>query len=266
MHDEELTNLLAEDLDGSFERLVLTYQDRLYGFALRLTGSPRDAEEIAQDAFVRAYRALAQYPAERVRALTPRPWLYQITRNVVLNRVRGRRLRLVSLDGPEDGGRVDPQDDEAGRPESMLERLEQRDQLGALVAGLPERYRAAVVLRHVEGLGYDEVAAVLDQPVGTVKANVHRGIRLLREALEARRLDERQLEERWTDGQRVDERRPGMDERRVDGQRIGRRPDGQRIERRSDEQQIGRRPDGQRTERRLDRRAPVGRGPRRAGG
>ena len=259
MHDEELTNLLAEDLDGSFERLVLTYQDRLYGFALRLTGSPRDAEEIAQDAFVRAYRALAQYPADRVRALAPRPWLYQITRNVVLNRVRGRRLRLVSLDGPEDGGRVDPQDDEAGRPESMLERLEQRDQLGALVAGLPERYRAAVVLRHVEGLGYDEVAAVLGQPVGTVKANVHRGVRLLREALEARRLDERQPEERWLDGQRVDERR-------VDRQRIERPSDGQRIERRSDEQQIGRRSDGQRTERRLDRRAPAGRGPRRAGG
>lgn len=61
MDDQTLTQELAADLDGSFEGLVLAYQDRLYAFALRLTDSPRDAEEIAQDAFVRAYRALARF-------------------------------------------------------------------------------------------------------------------------------------------------------------------------------------------------------------
>ena len=180
MNVDGLPMALADDLDGSFERLVLTYQDRLYAFALYLCGSPRDAEEAVQDAFVRAYRALARYPAERVRDLHLRAWLYQITKNVVRNRVRGRRLQLV----PPDGGHAEPEDDEMERPEAAFERTEQRGELGALVARLPERYRAAVVLRHVQALSYAEVAAILGQPIGTVKANVHRGVRLLRAALE----------------------------------------------------------------------------------
>ena len=180
MHDDELAAALADDLDGSFERLVLTYQDRLYAFALYLCGSPRDAEETVQDTFVRTYRALSGYPAERVRDLQPRAWLFQIAKNVVRNRVRGRHLQLLPLDGTH----AEPEDDELERPETVLERAEQRDELGTLVTRLPDRYRAAVILRHIEGLSYDEVAAVLDQPVGTVKSNVHRGVRLLRAALE----------------------------------------------------------------------------------
>jgi RNA polymerase sigma-70 factor, ECF subfamily len=182
---DELAAALADDLDGSFERFVLAYQDRLYAFGLRLTGSPWDAEEVAQDAFVRAYRALTRYPGEQVRTLALRPWLYQIALNVVRNRARGRRLRLVPLDGPDADRRVEPADTAAG-PETISERAEERDELAGLVAALPDRYRPAVVLRHVEGFGYAEAASILGQPVGTVKANVHRGVRLLREALDKR--------------------------------------------------------------------------------
>jgi RNA polymerase sigma-70 factor (ECF subfamily) len=189
---QDLTETLAGDLAGDlargFERLVLAYQHRLYAFALRLTGNPQDAEEIAQDAFVRAYRALERYPAERVRALALRPWLYQIALNVTRNRTRGRRLRLVPLDQPDGSARVEPVEDAGRGPEALAERAEAGDELAALVAALPARYRAAVILRHVEGLPYGEMAGLLGQPVGTVKANVHRGTRLLREAL-ARRTD-----------------------------------------------------------------------------
>jgi RNA polymerase sigma-70 factor (ECF subfamily) len=180
--DDELTAGMADDLDGTFERLVLAYQDRLYGFALRMTGSRPDAEEVAQETFVRAYRALAGYPVERIRALAPRPWLYRIALNVVRNRARRWRPTLVPLDGAL-GERVEPPDT-AERPEAAAERAEQRDRLAELVATLPPRFRAAVVLRHVEDLGYAEVATLLDQPIGTVKANVHRGIKLLRDALQ----------------------------------------------------------------------------------
>jgi RNA polymerase sigma-70 factor, ECF subfamily len=180
--DDELVVALADDLDGTFERLVLAYQDRLYGFALRMTGSRPDAEEVAQDTFVRAYRALASYPAERIRALAPRPWLYRIALNVVRNRARRWRPTLVPLDGTLAERHEPP--DPAERPEAAAERAEEQDRLGALIAALPARYRAAVVLRHIDDLGYAEVAALLDQPVGTVKANVHRGIRLLRDALQ----------------------------------------------------------------------------------
>jgi RNA polymerase sigma-70 factor (ECF subfamily) len=180
---DTLPAALAADLDGSFERLVLEYQARLYAFAFRLTGSPQDAEEITQDAFMRAYRALQGYPADRVRALAPRAWLYQILVNVARNRRRGRRLHLVPLDGTGDRAGPEPADDERARPEAALEQGERRDELARLVAALPGRYRAAVILRHIEGLGYGEAAAVLGQPIGTVKANVHRGTRLLRAAL-----------------------------------------------------------------------------------
>lgn len=182
--DTDLAAALAVNLDGCFERLVLQFQDRLYAFALRLSDSPQDAEEIAQDAFVRAYRALSGYPAERVAALALKPWLYQITINVFRNFVRGRHLRSVPLDAVLDAGYAEPSDDEQARPESQVVRAERERELGARLASLPERYRIAVTLRHIEGFGYHELAELLHQPVGTVKANVHRGTRLLRSALE----------------------------------------------------------------------------------
>ena len=187
MNDESLTAALAADLDSSFEALVLAYQDRLYAFGLRLTGSPRDAEEIAQDALVRAYRALRRYPAERVATLRLRAWLFQVTVNVARNRGRARRLPevpLVSDDGTHDV-LVDQPADESEQPEQQAERRAEQDQLAAIVASLPERYRAAVVLRHVQGLSYPEIAAALGQPAGTVKSNVHRGVAYLRASLDA---------------------------------------------------------------------------------
>jgi RNA polymerase sigma-70 factor, ECF subfamily len=184
VHDQDLPAALAVDLDGSFQQLVLAFQDRLYAFALRLTGSPQDAEEITQDAFVRAYRALSTYPDSRIRSLALRPWLYQIALNIFRNRVRHRALQLVPLDQGSEGGELEVEDDEQTRPEAALERTELKRSLDMLVAALPERYRLAVVLRHIQGLGYGEMAVILKQPIGTIKANVHRGIRMLREALD----------------------------------------------------------------------------------
>lgn len=181
--DETLAPALAADLDGNFERLVRLYQHRLYAFALRLSNQAPEAEEIAQDAFVRAYRALKRYPAERVAAMALRPWLYRITLNVFRNRVRGRRITHVGGDAFADGSPLEPAADERARPEAVAERAEAERELAAQLAALPERYRVPVVLRHVEGLGYAEIAESLGQPVGTVKANVHRGIQRLRESL-----------------------------------------------------------------------------------
>jgi RNA polymerase sigma-70 factor (ECF subfamily) len=184
VHDQELPEALAIDLDGSFEQLVLTFQNRLYAFALRLSANPQDAEEITQDAFVRAYRALCKYPTERIRSLALRPWLYQISLNIFRNRVRNRPLPLVPLTQGDEGREPEGEDVKQVSPDMALEHAELRKSLAAVVAALPERYRLAVVLRHVQGLGYGEMAAVLKQPIGTIKANVHRGVRMLREALE----------------------------------------------------------------------------------
>jgi RNA polymerase sigma-70 factor, ECF subfamily len=191
VHEQDLPAALAADVDGSFERLVLAFQDRLYAFALRLIGSPQDAEEITQDAFVRAHRALTKYPGSRIRTLALRPWLYQIALNVFRNRVRHRQLQLVPLDQGREEGDLQIEDNKEAQPDTALERAELKASLATLVAALPDRYRLAVVLRHIQGLGYEEMAVILKQPVGTIKANVHRGVRMLREALDEQEHTER---------------------------------------------------------------------------
>jgi RNA polymerase sigma-70 factor (ECF subfamily) len=179
--EQRLSANLAADVDEHFEQFVRTYQDRIYGFTLRLTGNAQDAEECAQDAFVRAYRALHGYPPERRRELRLRAWLYQIALNVVRNRVRRATLRVVPFDGVmQDTLRASPDE----QPEVASLRAESRKNLDTLLRQLPERYATAVTLRHVHGLSYAEAAEILEQPLGTTKSDVHRGLRLLREALE----------------------------------------------------------------------------------
>ena len=188
--DRALAAALAEDLDGSFEGLVRHFQDRLFTFALRLTGNREDAEEVAQDAFVRAYRALKTYRAERVRAMALKAWLYRVALNVARNRLRKKRRPTVSLDDDVRGGSTGARqatDDPGGRPDARLEVKRQRADIATLVAGLPDRYRAPLILRYVEGLKLEEVAAILKQPLGTTKSNVHRATNALREALTASR-------------------------------------------------------------------------------
>jgi RNA polymerase sigma-70 factor, ECF subfamily len=161
-----------EGTDRVFERLVRDHQDRIFALGLALTGNRHDAEDVAQDTFIRAYKALATYSPERVRDLKQKAWLHRIAVNVVRNRVRGVRPRLVELNGSEPDVATGPEEDVLMKAEI--------DDLAARVACLPAKYREAVVLRHVRDLSYAEVAETLGQPVGTVKANVHRGLKILR--------------------------------------------------------------------------------------
>ncbi|MGO8947800.1 MAG: RNA polymerase sigma factor [Ktedonobacterales bacterium] len=185
--DERLCEALVANLESGFEGLVRAYQHRLYGFALRLSGNAQDAEEIAQDAFVRAYRALSNYTPPQTATLRLRPWLFQIALNVFRNRVRGPIPPLqVPLDASNEGGPVARLTACAGdQPEQALVTFESQRRLAQLIAGLPEHFRIAIVLRHIEGLSYSEMAALLGQPAGTLKAHVHRGVKQLRTELDS---------------------------------------------------------------------------------
>jgi RNA polymerase sigma-70 factor (ECF subfamily) len=171
-----LTDRLAIDLDGAFEQFVRDHQNAVYAAALRLTVCRADAEDVAQETFVQAYRALSDWDGARIRALTVKPWLARITLNVVRNRARttSRRPRTTTLDGLPAGAAVDH------RP-GPDQRVGAIDQVAAQMAALTPLYRAPVVLRHAYGLSYEEVADVLGRPVGTVKAQVSRAIQLLKE-------------------------------------------------------------------------------------
>ncbi len=183
--ERPLEEHLAADLDDAFPRLLVAYQDRLFGFALRLTTGRQDAEEVVQDAFVRAYRALMSYPTDRIHALHVTPWLFQITLNVARNRARGSRLATVSLQVEQEASNWEPEDDAAAGPEPLALQREMARDLSAAVAALPQKYRVAVSLRHGEGLTYPELAVALGQPIGTMKATVHRGVRLLSATLKS---------------------------------------------------------------------------------
>ena len=174
-----LSAALAADVDKAFPALVKATQDRLYSLALSFARKAADADDVTQDAYVRAYRALRTYPPARIRVLHVRPWLAKIALNVWRNRVRSHARDPAPL-------LEEPAGDETDAPAARFERSESVAQLRALVAKLPERYRVAVQLRHVYDLPYAEAARVLGIPVGTLKANVHRGTRMLRDAFERR--------------------------------------------------------------------------------
>lgn len=190
--DDRLITALADDLEGAFDALVVAHQDRLYTIALRMLGDAGDAEEATQDALIRAYRALDSYDRARILELRLRPWLTTI----VLNRCRSlgarratRGPRPVSIDG--DGPRPpEPAMPPTTAPAEIAERHAERDRWASRLAALPPACRAAVILRHVDGLSYPDAAAALGRPEGTVKAQVHRGVALLRTMIEAERRHE----------------------------------------------------------------------------
>jgi RNA polymerase sigma-70 factor (ECF subfamily) len=171
--DAALAARLASDLDGSFEALVLAHQDRLFTIALRTGGDRHDAEELVQDTFVRAYRALGGWTESRIRELRLRGWLTTILLNAGRNRARVRRVPTTELV-------FDPGAEPAADP---LDRRDERETWARLLAGLSPAQRTAVVLRHVDGMSYAEIAVAVGRPEGTVKAHVHRGLAALRTAL-----------------------------------------------------------------------------------
>jgi len=172
-----LARRLAEDLDGAFPELVRAFQDGLYSGVQRLVPAA-EAEDVTQEAFVRAYRAMQGYDPARVAALRLPGWLWTIALNLCRNRARaaGRRPRQVVLD--HDHGDPSPGPEDAALAASASRAWDRR------LAALGPEQRRAVVLRHIAGLGYDEIAEVTGRAVGTVKSDVHRGLARLEAMLD----------------------------------------------------------------------------------
>ncbi|MFI6519043.1 RNA polymerase sigma factor [Spirillospora sp. NPDC050679] len=172
----EVLAALADDLDGGFAALYEAYQNAVFSTALRLCGRWAEAEDLAAETFLRAYRALCGYGADRIAQLRPRPWLLTILTNLWRNGLRtaARRPRTGPLEEASDP--VAPGED----VEATAARHETGRELAAHLALLPAAQRAAVVLRHVTDLPIAEIAAVLDLPEGTVKSHISRGLARLR--------------------------------------------------------------------------------------
>jgi RNA polymerase sigma-70 factor (ECF subfamily) len=181
--DATLAVALARDLDRAFEHLVIAYRARIVTFVARMLHDDARAEDIAQDVFVRAYRALQAYPAERRAALRLRSWLYAIAHNLTRNVFRDAPPPSDSLEYDDGTPRVGLTDGQPG-PESLVLRAEEWESIGGAIARLSAALRPAFVMRYVDELSYEEIAESLDQPVGTVKASAHRGLLAVRAHLE----------------------------------------------------------------------------------
>lgn len=160
---------------SAFEGLVRTYERPIYALCRRFTGDHASADDLAQDTFIKAWSALSRFDV----AQPLYPWLRRIAVNASLNTLRDRR-RTTSLDArPVDlGPAADPG---PGDPEAAAEGADLERQLRAALSTLPAEQRAVFVLRHDEGLGYEEIAAELGIPLGTVMSRLNRA----RERLQA---------------------------------------------------------------------------------
>ncbi|MDP2661175.1 MAG: sigma-70 family RNA polymerase sigma factor [Dehalococcoidia bacterium] len=162
----------ALDEPKAFEELVYRYQDRLYNLACRLTGDREEAQDLTQEALVRAYAGLKTFrKGERFS-----PWVYKITANLCISYLRRRKPR-VQLD--EEAPFVDG----SLSPEQALEKKEIRDTVQRAILALPEQYRAVILLRHQQDLPYADIAKTLGLPIGTVKTHLFRAREMLHKIL-----------------------------------------------------------------------------------
>jgi RNA polymerase sigma-70 factor (ECF subfamily) len=183
--DAEIVQLVLEGNKDSYALLVNAYSESIINYLARMTGNRYEAEDLAQDAFVRAYVALASYKPQYKFST----WLYKIATNLCINYLK-KRKRFVHVDDyqDEDGQStwVLPDTRTDGNPEIMAQRRETQREIQNAINQLTPAYRSVVILRHLHGLSYQEIADVTDLPMGTVKSRLGRGRSKLATLLEGR--------------------------------------------------------------------------------
>jgi RNA polymerase sigma-70 factor (ECF subfamily) len=160
----------------AFEELVATHQHRVFGVALRMLENGAEAEEVAQETFLRAHAGLAEFRGDAKLST----WLYAIVSRLCLNRLASADRRVIRP-GDELLLRVA---DASGGPDASAERGELEAALHRAIADLPEERRVVVILRDLEGMAYDEIARALDLELGTVRSRLHRARMDLKEKME----------------------------------------------------------------------------------
>lgn len=176
--DELLLKRACKGDVQAFEELMQSHESRIYAIALRMMGNREDAQDCAQEAMVRIYRAMGSFKGQSALAT----WIYRITMNTCLDELRRRKARKVtSLDSLVDTGWSPT--DTGDTPEEHGLRVEKQAALNQAIQSLPDDMRAAIILRDVKGYSYDEIASILDANVGTIKSRISRGREKLREIL-----------------------------------------------------------------------------------
>jgi len=184
--DQDVVLEARDGRQAAYRELVRRYERPIFSLIYRMVRNREQAEDLSQETFVKALNAIESYRPEYKFS----SWIFKIANNVAIDHLRRRELDTLSLDGSPHA--LTPEAVQAtalqlgDRQETALEELEAKELGGEIeraIAGLRPEYRACILLRHVEGRPYEEIATMLDLPLGTVKTYIHRARGELREAL-----------------------------------------------------------------------------------
>ncbi len=175
--------LISDCLAGNtaaFGELVTRYQDRLYNTVFRLVSQPEDARDVVQDAFLNAYQSLATFKGDSLFFT----WLYRIAINTAISMKRKQRTVLQLTSGLESGTVNEPADpSEATQPGRALEMAEDERRIQQALSRLSPEHRTVLVLKDMEGRKYEDMAELLEVPIGTIRSRLHRARLELRDML-----------------------------------------------------------------------------------
>ncbi|MEP7382840.1 MAG: sigma-70 family RNA polymerase sigma factor [Gemmatimonadota bacterium] len=190
--DADLVSLAQEGRETAYRELVQRYERPVFSLIFRMVRDREVAEDLAQETFIKVLNHIDKYRPE----FKLSSWLFKIANNVAIDFLRKRQLDTISIDGSphaRSAAEVDATSfDVVARQESALDEMEAKELGTAIeraIQQLRPEYRACIMLRHVEGRSYEEIAATLDLPLGTVKTYIHRARHQLRDALEGLRDD-----------------------------------------------------------------------------
>ena len=185
--DADVARLAQQGREPAFRELVRRYERPVFSLVFRMVRDTATAEDLAQETFIKVLNHIDKYRPE----FKFSSWLFKIANNVAIDHLRRRQLNTISIDGAPNASSVADIEatrfDIADKSESALDAMEARELGSAIeraIGALRPEYRSCIMLRHVEGRSYEEIAATLDLPLGTVKTYIHRARHQLREALE----------------------------------------------------------------------------------
>ncbi|MBO8156982.1 MAG: RNA polymerase sigma factor SigW [Bacillaceae bacterium] len=167
---------------SAFEEIVSFYQNKVFQICYRMLGNSHEAEDAAQETFVRAYMNIHSFDEKRKFST----WLYRIATNLSIDRIRKKKpdyfldAEIKGSDGLTMYSQIAT---EQRLPEEEVESLELQDYIQQQILSLPPKYRSVIVLRYIDELSLQEISDVLDMPIGTVKTRIHRGREALRKKL-----------------------------------------------------------------------------------
>jgi len=184
--DADLAALARSGREAAFRELVRRYERPVFSLIFRMVRDRETSEDLAQETFIKVLNHIDRYRPE----FKFSSWLFKIANNLTIDHLRKRQLKTISIDGSPHAATAAEVEastfDVEARGESALEEMQSRELGSAIeraIAKLRPEYRACILLRHVEDRSYEEIAATLDLPLGTVKTYIHRARHELREAL-----------------------------------------------------------------------------------